>query len=198
MRFYFMPYSSSLAPQVALAMAGVDYEAVKVDLGKIKSPEFLQLNPQGQVPVLIDEDLVLTHNWAIIHYLDKKFPNAKIFGTDLKTQALAAKWLSFANADLHKAFIPLFRVPECIVIEKDALIDNAKNQVISLYQIVNEALNKQKFIAGDEFTIADAYLYTTMQWAKKLELDLSSCPNFDNYCQKVEDISAVKKALAFQ
>lgn len=193
-----MPYSSAFAPQTALEMTGLDYEAVKLDFPQTKTAEFFKLNPQGQVPVLIDGDLVLTHNWAIIFYLDKKFPEAKLFGSNLKTQAQAAKWLSFANADLHKAFVPLFRVPEVLKTEKEAFVQNATEQVLKLLKILDKALEAKKFVAGEEFTIADAYLFIELQWAKKFNLDLSECPNLEPYSQRVSELEVIKKTMGKQ
>ena len=116
MKLYGLPGACSFVPHVALewlkARENADYEFEAVTRELIKSPKFLALNPRGAVPVLVDGDLVLSQNQAILHYLDELYPNAKLFGSKtVRDKAKAARWLAFFNADVHKSFVPLFRLP---------------------------------------------------------------------------------------
>src|SRR4026209_145939 len=80
MKLYYFPGSCALADHVVLEWTGAPYEAIKLDRAGTKSPEFLQLNPSGAVPVLVDGDFVLTQNVAILSYLAEQHPKARLFG----------------------------------------------------------------------------------------------------------------------
>ena len=111
MKLYGLVGACSFVPHVALEWIkereNTDYEFEAVTRELIKSPEFLALNPRGAVPVLVDGDLVLSQNQAILHYLDELYPNAKLFGSKtVRDKAKAARWLAFFNSDIHKSFVP--------------------------------------------------------------------------------------------
>lgn len=90
MKLYYMPGACSMTPHTALEWIGQPYEAQSVDRREIKSPEYLKLNPQGAVPLLVDGDLALSQNAAILAYLDARFPQVRLFGSDdLKGKARA-------------------------------------------------------------------------------------------------------------
>lgn len=100
MKLYGLIGACSFVPHVALEWVKIrenaDYEFEPVTRELIKSPEFLSLNPRGAVPVLVDGDLVLSQNQAILHYLDELYPNSKLFGSKtVRDKAKAARWLAF-------------------------------------------------------------------------------------------------------
>ena len=116
MKLYGLIGACSFVPHVALewvkAHSHENYEFEAVSREFIKSSEFLALNPRGAVPLLVDGDLVLSQNQAILHYLDERFPEAKLFGSKtMRDKAKASRWLAFFNSDVHKSFVPLFRLP---------------------------------------------------------------------------------------
>jgi glutathione S-transferase len=79
-QLYFSPGACSFVPHLMLEKAGVPFEPIMVKLhkGEQLTPEFKAINPNGQVPVLIDEGEVLTQILAMVGYLDKRFPQAHI------------------------------------------------------------------------------------------------------------------------
>lgn len=109
LRLYYLPGACSLVPHTALEWIGVDFDAQAVDHTIIKSPEYLALNPNGQVPLLQEGSWTLTQNVAILDYLNDVYPQAKLYGSgDARAVAYAREWLAFLNADLHKAFSLIF------------------------------------------------------------------------------------------
>lgn len=197
---YYLPGACSLVPQVALEWAGADYQAVEVPRDKIKSPEFLALNPMGSVPVLQEGDWALSQNIAILEYVHELYPKALILGGgDAKHRAEARKWLVFANADLHPAFSLLFAPQRFVDGEEEQakLRAVAAGRVTMLYNYPHEVLGKQPYLAGEK-TIADVYLYVTLRWAKGLGLDLSIYPAFTDFYLRMESDEGVQQALSKQ
>lgn len=189
MKLYYLPGACSFVPHTALEWIGQPYEAEAVSRDKIKSPEYLALNPQGAVPLLVDGDFVLSQNIAILTYLDSLHPEAKLFGSETaQDKAKAMRWLSFFNSDVHKAFTPFFRVPPYAQ-GNDALTadirQNAADNVLRMLEIANDHLEHHAFF-GERLCVADVYLYTMLGWAKRVGLDVSHLTHFKSFIERVE------------
>lgn len=189
MKLYYLKGACSFTPHVALEWVGKPYEAEAVDHAKIKSPEYLALNPQGAVPLLVDGDLVLSQNVAILGYLDEIYPEAKLFGSKTaRDKAKARRWLSFFNSDLHKEFGALFRVPE-FAKDNEELTARVRQaaavKILSLLEIANEHLERHIFF-GEQISVADVYLYTILNWCRMVGLDFSHLSQLEGFIARVE------------
>src|ERR1700712_484979 len=103
---YFAPGSSSMAVHIALHEIGVSFEARPMSFKNhdMRAPEFLALNPEGKVPVLLVDGRPLTEVAAILFYLAKRFPDAELLPRDdPEAEAQALSWMSFNAASLHRA-----------------------------------------------------------------------------------------------
>jgi len=82
----------------------LDFEYVQVDLtkGEHRRPEFLAVNPVGKVPVLVDDDLVLSESVAIVLYLAEKYPQKGFLPADLRARAEVNRWLLFTVTELEQ------------------------------------------------------------------------------------------------
>lgn len=203
LKFYYLSGSCALVPHTALIWAGADFEAVKMERDALKSPEYLAINPNGNVPLLTDGDWTLSQNVAIVEYVNALYPQAKIFGLgDAKSQAKARQWLSFANSDIHGKFGLVFGAARLLP-DADEATQNAVKQagmkaVLDLYVRADKALAEQDYLAGNEITIADVYVYVTVRWAKALGMDLSGLPNLQAHFERVSQNNGVQSALKAQ
>jgi len=109
MKLYEFAPTRSIRVRWTLQELGVDFESIPVNLmaGEHRRPEFLEINPAGKVPVLVDGDLVLTESVAIVLYLAEKYPDKGLVPTDLRARAQVNQWLLFAVTELEQ---PLWRV----------------------------------------------------------------------------------------
>lgn len=193
MKLYGLVGSCSFTPHVALEWVKAhnqqDYEFQAVSREFIKSEEFLALNPNGAVPLLVDGDLVLSQNQAILHYLDEICPEAKLFGSKTaRDKAKAARWLAFFNADVHKSFVPLFRLPSYAEDNEElskTIRQQAAIQVLEQLAVANAHLEKHIFF-GEAIPVADVYLYTMLNWCRLLGLDFSHLEQLSAFMQRVE------------
>lgn len=201
MKLYYLPGASSFTPHVALEWTGAEYSAQAVDGTFLKSAEYLALNPKGAAPVLVDGDLVLSQNDAILHYLDEVYPEAKLFGSKtVRDKARASRWLSFFNSDLHPAFQPLFRAPAFTegneellkTVRKDAVL-----KIMDMFAIANEHLENHIFF-GEQISVADVYLYTILNWCRLLGLDFSHLEQLSPFMQRVEANKGVDNARSLE
>lgn len=198
MKLYGLIGACSFVPHVALewvkAHSHENYEFEAVSREFIKSSEFLALNPRGAVPLLVDGDLVLSQNQAILHYLDERFPEAKLFGSKtMRDKAKASRWLAFFNSDVHKSFVPLFRLPSYAE-GNEALTktirQQAAEQVLEQLAVANEHLESHIFF-GEAISVADVYLYIMLNWCRLLGLDFSHLTQLSPFMQRVEADSGV-------
>lgn len=141
------------------------------------------------MPLLVDGDLVISQNAAILAYLDECYPETELFGSrTVRDKAKARRWLAFFNSDVHKAFTPLFRVPTYAK-GNDELIakirQNAAENLLNYFAIANEHLEQHQFF-GEKLSVADVYLYTMLGWATMLGLDFSHLRQLAPFCERVQ------------
>lgn len=197
MKLYYMPGACSMTPHTALEWIGQPYEAQSVDRREIKSPEYLKLNPQGAVPLLVDGDLVLSQNAAILAYLDARFPQAHLFGSDdPKGKARAWRWLAFLNADVHKAFSPLFHLPDYVHDEvvKTAMQSAARDNIRHLLAQADAQLTAQPYL-GDDVSVADVYLYVLLRWCRSLKLDFADLSQLAPFYVRLGENAGVRSVI---
>ena len=199
MKLYTKPGACSLADHIALYWSGLSFEVQIVDLPTMKSPQFLAMNPSGSVPVLTDGDWALTQNSAILHYIADNAPDSGIDGgRQPRARAEVNRWLAFANADLHPAFVPMFGATRYL--EDEAMIartqDHARGRIQGFFQRINDQLGQHDWVAGTpKPSIADAYIYVTLRWARGLKIDLAGMSALDGFEQRMLADAGVQAAL---
>ncbi|GBU14469.1 glutathione S-transferase [Enterobacterales bacterium] len=195
MKLYYKAGACSLSPHIILREAGLDFSIVKVDLATKKTEsgdDFLAVNPKGQIPTLeLSDGSILTEGVAIVQYLADQKPDRQLLpevGTLARYHAL--EWLNYIATELHKGFSPLFnpKTPEDFkALTREAL---AKK-----FAYVNDSLKGHQYLLGARFSVADAYLFTVMGWAKALKFDLSALTDLNTYLDRVAARPAVDAAL---
>lgn len=195
MKLYYKAGACSLSPHIILREAGLDFSIVKVDLATKKTEsdeDFLAVNPKGQIPTLeLSDGSILTEGVAIVQYLADQKPDRQLLpevGTLARYHAL--EWLNYIATELHKGFSPLFnpKTPE----EYKSLTREA---LAKKFIYVNDALKDHQYLLGARFSVADAYLFTVMGWAKALKFDLSALSDLNRYLDRVAARPAVDAAL---
>lgn len=199
MKLYYFKGACSMVPHTALEWIGEPYSAEGISHEYSKTPAYLALNPQGAVPLLEDDGFYLSQNVAILSYLNERFPQAHLFGKgDAKSKADAMRWLLFCNADLHKLFKPLFHLAPFLAEDekiKNAVIDDAKAQILKMLAITDKQLSQQDYLSG-ELTVADVYLYVILRWCNGVKIDYSALTHLSKFYQRIGDNAGVKAVLA--
>lgn len=198
MKLYYLPGACSMADHIALEWIGQPYEAHQVAREALRSPEYLKLNSSGQVPALVvDDNWVLTQNVAILNYLMDRFPEAKLDGNGTpRERAEVNRWLCFLNADVHAAFKPLFGPQRFIADESQhaAVQDTARQHLRGHYERLNSQLADREWLTGHR-SVADAYLFVTLRWAKGKQVDLSGLDHLEAFMARMHADAGVKAAM---
>ena len=196
MKLYYSPGACSFAPHVVAKTAGIPVELVKVDgMKKVTQhgEDFWAINPKGYVPALqLDDGSVLTEGPVISQYLADQKPDSKLMpAAGTMARYRVQEVLGYINSEIHKSYSPLF-TPNT----SDAVKEERKAYLTKRYKMIEDTLAKQQYIAGDHFTVADAYLYTVTTWAGYVKLDLSAYPNLAAYQKRISERPEVQAAHA--
>lgn len=187
MELYFSPLACSLATRMWLYETGADARFTRVDTRAktVGGEDFLLINPKGQVPTIRTEDgEILTENAAVLQYVAERFPGAPVNSHKLK------EWLSFIGAELHRGvFAPLLS-PEAPADAKAY----AKHLGNARFGYLNDHLAGREFLL-DNFSVADTYLATVLNWTRVAGPDLADYPNLAAYHGRVLGRPAVLKAV---
>lgn len=195
MDLYYSPLACSMASRIALYEANAEVGFIEVD-GKSKrtldGADYYAINPLGQVPALRTyEGEILTENAAVLQYIADRHPEAVLAPERGMPRARLQQWLSFIGTELHKAlFLPLLdpRVPA-----ETKTQSSAKGESRLAY--LNAHLEGREFLL-DRFSVADAYLFTVLNWKIATPVDLGKWPNVEGYYNRLKARPAVAKALA--
>jgi glutathione S-transferase len=195
MKLYYSPGACSLSPHIALREAGFTPELVKVDLKTKKTEsgdDYTAVNPNGYVPTLVlDDGTVLTEGPAIVQYIADQVPERKLAPANGTIERYRLQsMLNFISAELHKTFGTFFnpKASEDWKAAARALIGRRLKHVDSL-------LAKGPYILGEEFTVADGYLFTILNWSGLLKVDLAPWPRIGEYQNRISSRPAVQEAL---
>jgi glutathione S-transferase len=195
MKLYYSPGACSLSPHIALHEAGLAFEPVMASTKTHKlqdGTDYYGINPLGYVPLLeLDDGTRLTEGPAIVQYIADLAPTRNLAPANGTMQRYRLQsWLTFIGTEIHKGFSPLFNpaTPE----EYKAI---AKDRLTSRLKWVDGELAGKDFLMGDQFSVADGYLFTVTNWAKPLNLDLTPFANLIAYRERVAARPAVQAAM---
>ena len=193
MQLYFAPLACSMATRIALYEAGADAQYIQRDRNKRlpDGSDFLQINPLGMVPTLrTDDGELLTENAAILQYVAELFPDAHLGARSGRERARLQQWLSFIGTELHKAvFLPLLR-PDAPAEAKTYAAGLADARL----QIVEKHLGGREFLL-DHFTVADAYLFTVLNWSMATPVKFDRFPAIQAYIARLQKRPSVARAV---
>jgi glutathione S-transferase len=195
MKLYFSPGACSLSPHIVAQEAGIALELEKVDIRAkttASGTDFLTINPKGYVPTLVlDDGQVLTEGPAIVQYLADRKPESGLApAAGTLPRYRLQEMLGFINSELHKSYSPLFNPAASPEVRAERTQYLQKR-----YAVLETLLGSHPYLLGDDFTVADAYLFTVTRWAGPTKVDLSAFPNLAAFQKRVAERPAVQAAM---
>jgi glutathione S-transferase len=188
MRLYEFAPTRSIRVRWMLQELGVEFESVTVNIteGEHRRPEFLKISPVGRVPVLVDDDLILTESVAILLYLAEKYPHKGLIPTDIGQRSQVYRWLLLATAEMEQ---PLWRIwrhtavyPEHLRLSAEVSL--ARQDFTDMVAVMENHMQERQFIVGNTVTVADFACAYTLDWANELQL-LDECPQLRQYIEQM-------------
>lgn len=195
MKLYYSPGACSLSPHIVLQESGLPFEAIAAPTKTHQladGTDYYTINPLGYVPFLaLDDGRTLREGPAIVQYLADQVPDKKLAppaGSFERYQL--QEWLNFIGTELHKGFGVFFGGNA-----SDAYKESVKERLLKRLAFVDAQLADRDYLMGEQFTVADAYLFTITNWAKPVGIDLSHLAHLLAYRERVGQRPAVVAAM---
>ena len=195
MKLYYAPGACSLAAHIVAREAGLPLGLDKVDLASHTTQggqNYRTVNPKGYVPAIaLDDGSVLTEVAAIIQYLaDQGSGSGLAPANGTMERYRLIEWITFISSEIHKGFGPLWNPST-----PDAVKAATKEKLATRFAYLDKILAAQPFLTGSTFTIADAYLFTVVNWTNYHHVDLSPFPHLQAFQNRVASRPKVQEAL---
>jgi glutathione S-transferase len=195
MKLYYSPGACSLAPHIVAIEAGHAIEREKVDLASKKTDtgdDYWKINPKGYVPTLVlDDGEILTEAGVICQFLADRKPGSGLApapGTSERYHLMEA--LNFVATEVHKQLGALFNpafTPEMKEVQRGTIARR--------FDALEKLLEGKQYLMGDTFTVADAYLFTVLNWTKKVDVDVAKWPNIQAFIARIGERPKVQEAM---
>jgi len=194
MKLYYSPGACSMSVHIILREAKYKFDIERVDLAAKRTEtgeDYLAINPKGYVPALkLDDGTVITEVGVILQYLADDKPRRGL-APKVRTpeRYKVMEWLNFTSTEIHKGLSDFFN-PKMTPEWREAKLDRLGRR----FDFLEKSLGSNEYLAG-EFGIADAYLYTVLNWTNLHKIDLSKWPNIQAYMKRIAERNTVKKAM---
>ncbi len=181
MKLYFAPGSCAAASHIALEESGATYETHRLDFrrNEQRSPEYLAINPKGRVPTLATDHGIITETPAILAFIAQSFPSAHL--APLNDPFLFAQMQAFNSylcSTVHVAHAHRMRgsrwADDPVAVE--AMKKKVPQNMADSFQLIEDDMFKGPWVLGDQYSVADIYLYTISTWLESDGVDLRRFP----------------------
>ena len=204
LKLYFAPGACSFVPHALLETAGATFEPIMVKLhkGENYSADYKALNPRSQVPVLVDDDEVITQILAIVTRLDQRFPECEFLPREPLPRVRVLETLAWMNNTVHPTFTHVF-MPHKFAASPEAQAEIKAFNAVAYKGLLGEleamasqaAAQGRKYLGGDRFGPLDAYSLTLLRWGGFAGHDPQGFPALWSHVQRVAVLPAVARAI---
>jgi glutathione S-transferase len=200
-KFYYSPGACSLAGHILLEELGVPYqlELAPVETGGTRTKEFLQTNPKGRVPVLIDDEETITECPAILFYLSNSTSDRRFWPPSVLEQARCFEWFNWLSSSVHAiAYGQIWR-PERFIEDEEKwsdIISQGKRNLLDLYKTIEGNIDGKLWCVSESYSCVDPYLFVFFCWGKAIGLDMAGeFPAWSSHAARMLERAAVQNAL---
>mgnify|MGYP006184189041 FL=1 len=200
LKLFYAPGACSFVPHAMLELAGAPFEpvAVKLHKGEQRAPEYLALNPRGQVPVLVDGTDVVTQIPAIALHIDSLFPQAGLLPASGMARTRALQTLMWMNNTVHPTFTHVF-MPQKFTADEAAQTAVKAHAVQAYRELLGEmealAAAASPWLGGAQPGVLDAYALTLLRWGGYAGIDPTTLPATWDLAQRFAAVPAVARAV---
>ena len=184
--------------RIALTEKGLDYQIVPVDFSKKenRTEQFLRLNPLGQLPVLSDDDLVLSDSLVINEYLNEEYPYPELLPEDSQERAQIRNWSQWINQLIADPFFELYladaaqKKGEAVNLSK---VEQAKSQIALFLNRAEQQLKGKEFLVGN-YSLADIAFAPFVSYFEQFKVEIpASCENVKVWFKRLNTRNAIVK-----
>ncbi|WEX78308.1 glutathione S-transferase family protein [Sinorhizobium numidicum] len=201
LKLFYTPGTCSLASHIALEEAGVEYETRRIDFskGEQTTPEYLAINPKGRVPALVTERGTLTETPAVLAYIAQSFPEARLAPLNEPFEfARLQSFLSYLCSTVHVAHAHARRAARWAddPAAHEAMKAKVPKNMTDCFALIEGSMFAGPFVMGEDYSIADPYLFTIAGWLEADGVDPSQFPKILDHRNRMGERPAVTRVLA--
>jgi len=200
LRIYGVARTRAFRPIWAAQELGLAYEHIPVEIGDAgaRTPEFLAINPNGRLPVIVDGEFVLFESLAITMYLAKKHGPGTLYPASVEDEARTWQWSLWAVTEVDRGVniwsLHAVRLPPA---ERDeAKRAEALKVLQAPFKVLDQAVARQPYLIGGAFTVADLNVAAVI--SRAVDMDLSSWPHLKSWLLRCLERPAARAALALK
>ena len=193
----------ALAALVAIEEAGIPFQLRRLDMKSTeqRSPEYLAINPKGRVPALATDRGILTENPAILAYIAQIAPEKRLAPVDDPFEfARLQSFSSYLCSTVHVAHA--HRVRGYRWADEESSLEDMRRRVpgniADCFRLIENEMFAGPWVMGEQYTIADAYLFTLANWMEGDGVDIRDFPVIHDHFNRMLERPAVKKAMAVE
>ena len=201
LKLFYAPNTCALASRIALEEAGAEYEIARVNFAENqqRSADYLRINPKGRVPALVTEKGILPETPAILAYVAQTFPQANLAALDDPYEfARLQAFNSYIASTVHVNHAHGRRGTRWA--NEQSSLDDMKAKVAETMaasmRLIELDFFEGPWVMGEQYTIADGYLYTVAGWLKGDGVDIDDLPIIKDHYERMSARPAVQRALA--
>jgi len=196
---FFSPGACSMASHIGIEEAGADYveQPTLLAKGEQKTEAYLKINPRGKVPALSVDGRIITENTAILTYLARKFPQAKLLPADLVGEAHCIGAMAWFSNIVHPSYQHYMR-PERFAADAAAhatIKETGKKSFWANLQEINSLLEGKDWMMGKQYTVADPYALVFYGWGVRSEFPMQELAAYTTWKNRMLKRPAVMKIL---
>ena len=200
LKIYGIARTRAFRPLWTAKELGIEYEHDPIEIGDAgaRTPEFLAINPNGRLPVIVDGDFVLFESLAITMYLAKKHSLGRLYPASLEGEARTWQWSLWAVTEVDRGVniwsLHAVRLPP----EEQDLAKRAEalRVLVAPFKVLDAAVSRQPYLLGNDFTVADLNVASVI--SRAIEMDLGATPNLRSWLTRCLERPAAREALALK
>jgi glutathione S-transferase len=202
LKIYGIPRSRAFRTLWLAKELGIDYENIPVDFatGETRQPAYLAINPNGHVPAIDDDGLILWESMAINLYVAKKYGLGTLYPAALAGEARAWQWSFWAMTELERPVLTaMFNRAIYPEDKRDAAAaDQAEKELQHPFGVLDSAVSATPYLLGGDFTVADLNVAAVLSWARPARLDFTPFPKAADWLSRCALRPAAKAARDLQ
>jgi len=201
LKLYGITQSRAFRPLWLMHELGLEYEQVPLDFrGEgLNDPAFLEVNPNGRIPALVDGELVLWESMAVNLYLARKYGvDSGLWPDSIEGEALAQQWSFWVMSEVERPLLSVLMHSRVLPTEKrdPEKVSRDRGVLKAPFKVLDQALLGRDYLLGEHFTVADLNVAAVLAWCKPAQFALDDYPQLDAWLQRCLARPARKQAQA--
>jgi glutathione S-transferase len=202
LKIYGIPRSRAFRILWMAKELGIEYENIPIDMGKgeTRTPDYLEINPNGHIPAIDDDGLVLWESMAINLYLAKKYSPNALYPARLEDEARAWQWSFWGMTEVERPVLTAMFHRALLPEDKrdPALADQCERDLAAPLQVLDGAVANQPYLLGEHFTVADLNVASILSWARPARIDFGPFPKAADWSKRCSERPAARAARELQ